>query len=82
MRSPHKEVYLKSLTALTKFLVSRNELIDQVSNEIMQQVLVMVKDKDSEVHAIALRFLAHCFASDDPRYIDLGLANDVLFSFD
>ncbi len=42
----------------------------------------MVKDKDSEVHAIALRFLAHCFASDEPRYIDLGLANDVLFSFD
>ena len=73
---------MNSLKSLTAFLTKREELVDCVGADLLKQVLKMMKDKDSEVHSTALRFVSHCFSSDDSKNIDLALDEDILATFD
>lgn len=81
MRAPAKQVYASSLKSMTKLLSSRPEAVNSVGPELLSQAVALMKEKDSDVHQNAQQFVSHCFSSSDPKHIDIGLANDVLYCF-
>ena len=56
--------------------------INQTSESVLVMAIDLMKSRDSAIYGDALRFVAQCFSTDDPRLIDIALSRDVLTNFE
>jgi len=57
-------------------------LVNEIRAEVLCTAIDLMRNKSSEVHANALRFVSQVFSSNNSFFIDLALEKDVLRNFD
>ena len=71
-----------SLKLLADLVTKYPQEINQTSDDVLIMGIDLMKSRDNEIHANALRFVSQCFSTDDPRMIDIALSRDVLTNFE
>ena len=81
MNTGRSDLMANSMQLLASILDTHNEIINDVSEELLCSCIDLMKSTNSEIHSKALKFVSECFSQDDPRNIEIGLGRDVLNNY-
>ena len=82
LRSNIETCQQQSLKLLGDLVTKHPQEIHQTSETVLVMAIDLMKSRDSEIHANALRFVSQCFSADEPHLIDIALSRDVLSNFE